>query len=403
MYLPFLFAKRYLFAKKSHNVINIISTICVCGMAVGTAALIVILSVYNGFGSIVRDSLSDINPDLQICASRGKTFVPEGEAFDWAYDQDAIATMSSVLEENVYLSYSGRDAVALAKGVDSVFEEESAVREHMVEGEFSLHKGEVPLAAVGISLATEMDISPRFLGGISLYFPDSSKPFSMANPLSSLQSVKVFPSGIYSINSNTDNGTLIIPLEKMRELLNLDKEVSSVELRFAEGTSARVRKKTIKTLSEKLGAEFTLRDRFQQNESLYKMMRYEKVSVYLILIFVVIIIAFNVFSSLSMLMIEKEEDMETLRSLGADEKLCSQIFVLEGWMISLLGLAVGLCTGIILVLLQQEFGVLKMPANFSISAYPVILKAQDVLITATSVAVIGYIIARLPVIFSSRR
>ncbi len=394
--LPFFIARRYLFAKKSHNVINLISAISVAGMAIGTAALLVILSVYNGFDSIVRTSMSDMDPDIMVTPSKGKTFVAEGEAFDWLYDHAAIVSMSSILEDNVYISYSGRNGLAIAKGVDSVYEEESPINGDITEGSFSLHKGDVPLAVVGSAIAYEMGISPRFVGGIQLYYPAADRPFSQANPAASLESVKVFPSGIYSIASSTDNNVIIIPIETMRELLSLDREISGLELRLDPDLKESARKKLAKEISAKLGPEFKVKDRYQQNESLYKMMRYEKASVFLILLFVIVIIAFNIFSSLSMLMIEKEEDVQTLRFLGAGDKLIRQIFVLEGWMISLLGLLTGIVAGVLIVLAQQYFGLVKMPGSFSISAYPVILEWSDILLTAASVAAIGYIIAWLP-------
>lgn len=395
--LPFYIAKRYLFAKKSHNVINIISAISVAGMAVGTAALIIILSVYNGFDSLVRESLSDVDPDVLVGAQRGKNFVPDSEAFDWVYEQDCVLNMSSVLEDNVYVSYSGRNGLAKAKGVDAVYEEESPLRGQMTEGEFSLHKQDVPLAVVGSAVAIEMDISSRFLAGLELYFPDAGKNFSISNPNASLRSVKAYPSGTYSVNSGTGNNLIIIPIELMRKLTGLQNEVSGIEIRFTEEVSAPAQKKFIRTLQEKLGPGYKVSDRYRQNESLYKMMRYEKLSVFLILIFVIVIVAFNILSSLTMLMIEKEEDIQTLKCLGAEDRLVGRIFVLEGWMISLFGMVCGLIAGCVVVLVQQKFGILKMPGSFTIAAYPVYLQLSDMILTALAVATIGYLTAFIPV------
>lgn len=395
-YLPFFIARRYLFAKKSHNVINIISAISVAGMAVGTAALVIILSVYNGFDSIVKTSLSDMDPDIMVTPSKGKTFVPEGEAFDWLYDNESILSMSSVLEDNVYLSYSGRNGIAIAKGVDEVYMEESPISKDIIEGKFEFHKGDIPLAVVGSQVAYEMGISPRFIAGIEMYFPSADRPFSLSNPAASLESVKVFPSGIYNIESSTDNNVVLVPLAQMRELLGLENEVSGLELRIDSTLTAKAQKRLLAQIADKMGPEYKVKDRYQQNESLYKMMRYEKASVYLILLFVIIIIAFNIFSSLSMLMIEKEEDTRTLQFLGAKESTTREIFILEGWMISMLGMCAGLVSGILIVLAQQHFGIVRMPGSFSISAYPVILEWSDILLTAVSVAAIGYFIAWLP-------
>jgi len=403
MHLPLFIAKRYLFAKKSHNVINIISVISAIGMAVGTAALVIILSVYNGFDSLVKSSLSNVEPDILITPSKGKVFIPEGEAFDWAYDQPAITTMSSILQDNVYISYDGHNGIAMGKGVDRVYEEESPIRDHMIEGKFALHHGEIPMGVVGSGLSYSMEISHRFLAPIQIYYPARDRSFSPANPAASLESIKIFPSGVFSVNPEIDSDLIILPLEQMRQLLGYTDEVSGVELRVAAGTSRKALHKIIRNLQDKLGEGFSVKDRFQQNESLYKMMKYEKVSVYLILIFVIIIIAFNIFGSLSMLMIEKKEDIGTLRSMGATPQLVKRIFILEGWMISLLGLAAGLVLGVGFTLAQQKFGFIKMPGSFATAAYPVILQWKDLILTAISVAAIGYLIALLPVLSESRR
>lgn len=305
--------------------------------------------------------------------------------------------MSGVLEENVYLTYSGKNAVVKAKGVDSVFEEETPIAGNMTEGVFSLHKGSVPLAVVSAPLAYSMGISPRFLGAIELYFPASDRPFSVSDPAASLESIKVYPSGIYALAASSgDSRTVILPIEQMRSLLHLDDEVSSVEIRLRDGVHASREKKIIQGLSEKLGPGFKVKDRTMQNASLYKMMRYEKASVYLILLFVTVIIGFNIFSSLSMLIIEKEEDIRTFFAMGAGEKTVRRIFVLEGWLISLLGMAAGLVLGIIAVLVQQKFGIVKMPGSFALTKYPVILEPSDVILTAVTVAAVGYLISLLP-------
>ena len=397
MNLPFFIAGRYLFARKSHNVINIISAISVIGMAVGTAALIIFLSVYNGFDGIIRKSLSDLDPDYLIAPSKGKTFIPEGEAFDWAYDCPYVLTMSSVLQENVFVSYDGRQGVAKAKGVDAVFEDESGVRDYVRQGEFRLHNGSMPMCAVGSGFAYKMNISPNFLAPLEIWFPDREESISLTNPMASIHSLSARPSCVFSINSDVDASLIILPLESMRSLLGYENEVSGVEIRLTPDCTRRQKKEVFNTLQTMLGEDFKVLDRISQNESLYKMMKYEKASLFLILVFIIIIIGFNIFGSLSMLIIEKQEDIETFRSLGADDPLIRRFFVLEGWMISLLGLAIGLVLGIALTLIQQKFGVIPMPGNYLVSSYPVQLKWSDVAITSLSVAIIGYLIALIPV------
>ena len=403
MNLAQFIAGRYLFAKKSHNVINIISATSAIGMAVGTAALIIILSVYNGFDSLIRSMMSNVEPDLLITPATGKTFIPDDSTFDWIYDQPSVKNMCCVLEEQVFISYDGKQSLARAKGVDWVYEEESPLKDHMQDGEFKLHRGDVPLAAVGAGLAYELGISPRFLAPVEIYFPTRTGRISLANPAASIESVRVYPSGLFSVNNDVDAELLIVPIEKMQELLEYEDEVSAVELRLTEDSPKDELKRLQKEIGTRLGPGFRVKDRFQQNESLYKMMKYEKAAIFMILIFVIIIIAFNIFGSLTMLIIEKEEDIRTLRSMGAQESLIRKIFVLEGWFISLAGLAGGLVIGVGFAALQQAFGIIKMPGHFVVQAYPIILSWSDILLTAVGVAAIGYLIALLPVALHSRK
>ena len=385
---------RYLFARKSHNVINVISAISVVGMAIGTAALTIILSIYNGFDSLVRDMMGNLEPDILITPSKGKVFVPEGECYDWIYAQESVASMCTVLQEQVFISYDGHQGVAIAKGMDAVAQEESPIRENIRDGKFEFRHGDIPEGVVGVGLAYKMGINPRFLAPIQLYYPSRTRKLSPSSPSSSIEYINIWPSGLFSINSEIDNSYILLDIDKMRELLEYSgEEVSAVEIRMKEGCEARELKRVIDGISERLGEDFTVSDRFRQNESLYKMMKYEKASIYLILIFVILIIGLNIHASLSMLIIEKREDISTLRAMGAGEKLIRRVFVLEGWFISLLGLAIGLLMGLAFCLLQQRFGLISMPGNFVIQAYPVVLKASDLLITALSVAILGYLIA----------
>ena len=394
MRLASFIAGRYLFARKSHNVINVISAISVVGMAIGTAALTIILSIYNGFDSLVRDMMGNLEPDILITPSKGKVFVPEGECYDWIYAQESVASMCTVLQEQVFISYDGHQGVAIAKGMDAIAQEESPIRENIRDGKFEFRHGDIPEGGVGGGLAYKMGINPRFLAPIQLYYPSRTRKLSPSSPSSSIEYINIWPSGLFSINSEIDNSYILLDIDKMRELMEYSgEEVSAVEIRMKEGCEARELKRVMDGISERLGEDFTVSDRFRQNESLYKMMKYEKASIYLILIFVILIIGLNIHASLSMLIIEKREDISTLRAMGAGETLIRRVFVLEGWFISLLGLAIGLLMGLAFCLLQQRFGLISMPGNFVIQAYPVVLKASDLLITALSVAILGYLIA----------
>ncbi len=389
-------AFRYLFAKKSHNVINVISAISAAGIAVGTAALILILSVYNGFDAIIRSNISDLSPDLRIVRAGGGLFVPEGDVFECLASDGRVESLSSVLERQVFMTYADRQGVARAKGVDSVYENSSPLASHVTSGVFSLHKGELAQVSVGVGLAADMGINPRFLEHLVIYYPKLGAEDQLFSPSSELGSESLVVGSLFSISSETDASLVVVPIEVMRSLVGREGVVSSLELRTAEGVDVARLKADV---TAALGEGFAIEDRYMQNASLYKMMKYEKLAIFAILLFVVIIVAFNIFGSLSMLIVEKGEDIAMLRAMGARDSLVHRIFLLEGWMISLSGLAAGLLFGVGLTLLQQHFGLIKMPQGFFIQAYPVEFQLQDVLVTALGVTVIGFVIA----FFSSSR
>ena len=385
-------AHRYLVARKSLGVIHVISTISAVGMAIGTAALILILSVFNGFDGIIRDNLSDLDPDVLVTAARGKYFVPEGPAFDALLVDPHIVRISSVLQEEVLLRYADRQELAKAKGVDAVYEEESRLGAHTVDGSFSLHDGDLPQAAVGAALAHKLGLRPQFVDPLYLYFPrKGGARMPLAGPLSALGSIHLSPSCLLSVNTTVDEELVVLPIDQMRTLLGLGQEVSGIELTY----DAPVDRRTLRSLEALLGPDFQVRDRIMQNPTLYKMMRYEKLAIYLILLFVVIIIASNIYGSLSMLAITKRDDMQTLRAIGADDRLVRRIFLWEGCLVSLIGLVAGMVLGVGLALLQQHYGFVKMPGGFFLQAYPVVLQATDLLWVALGVGAIGTLVTFL--------
>lgn len=385
-------AGRYLFARKSHNVINVISAISVAGMALGTAALILILSVYNGFDGIIKDNLSDLDPDVLIKPAAGKYMEPLDLLFDIIREDPNVYDASPVLEDNVFIAYGDNQGIASVKGVIDGYKGIEKLATHTVDGQFALFHGDVPMAAVGSTLAYRMGIRPRFIDLMKLYYPRRDTNVSLANPMSSLVTFDIKAGSIFSISTDTDAKQIIVPIEVMQELLGDDEIISGIEVRLKANSPKAVRE-FIKSIS--LGNEYLLLDRYRQHPSLYKMMKYEKFAIFLILIFVVIIVAFNIFGSLSMLIIEKEEDIATLKATGADDRFIRRVFVAEGWMVSLLGLAIGLVAGTALAVLQQKTGIVKLPGNYLIDAYPVILQWSDVLAAAAGVAAIGLVISLL--------
>ncbi len=397
MNLPLYFARRYLFARKSHNVINIISAISAIGMAFGTAALIIILSVYNGFDALVSNSLSDLDPDFLLTNRSGRVFTPSDSLITALKSDSRVLSVEKVLKDRVFATYEDHQGVAMAKGVEPASEQTSLLRSHVTSGQYSLLHGEIPQCAVGAGLARTLGVNPSFLASMTLYYPARDRNISAANPLASVESVSMRPSCTFSVSQDVDNSLIILPIETLRELLGYSgDEVSGVEIRQMDGLSRHETRSFEKHLAASVGEDFELLDRYRQNESIFRMMKYEKASIFLILIFIIIIIAFNVFGCLTMLIIEKEGDIATLRSMGATDRTIHRIFTVEGWMISLLGLAAGLLIGIAFALIQQRFGIIKMPGGFMTSAYPVVLQLSDILITVLGVTLVGYIIAWIP-------
>ncbi|MDD4656137.1 MAG: ABC transporter permease [Bacteroidales bacterium] len=393
MHLTLFISKRYLFAKKSHNVINIISVISAAGIAIGTAALIIILSVYNGFEGLIKSLYSTYESDLLITPATGKSFSPKTAQFNQIRNNNSVAAFCEIVQENVFVKYGNQESVATIKGVDSTFSKITHIKEYIKEGEFSLYHGETPQAIMGRSMAFQLGLRVHFIDPLQLYFPSRNRALYLVNPTSSLNLQEVFPAGLFTLDQNFDKKYIFIPIEIARNLLEYENEVSSVEIYTKEGVNINQFKEEVK---KSLGPEYLVKDRYEQNETLYKMMKSEKVSIYIILLFILIIISCNLFGSLSMLIIEKREDAKTLKALGANNSLIKRIFLLEGWMISLLGIFIGVAVALFVSFIQQQFGIIPMPGNFIVDSYPIIVKLQDVVLTICGVAVIGLFSAMLP-------
>ena len=374
MNLPLYIAWRYLFARKRAGVVNLISAVSAAGLAVGTTALVLILSVYNGFNRIIDDNLGQFDPDIRVCRADGDYFRESDLELSLA-DSSLVLNAGASLEFDAFLSYGERQSAAHILGSsDSVL----------------LKKGELDLAAVGASLAARTGISPRFLAPIRLYSPDRSSRISITGPESSLLSAEVYPDRIINVNSEINESLVMIPIGTARALFGIDGMCSSLDIRLLDSSDETVRKFIEGTDA---GEEFVLKDRYAQHKDLYRMMSLEKAAVYGVLLLVALIVALNIFSCLSMLRIEKEYDMGSLRSLGADEKSIRRIFACEGCLISAAGIIPGLVLGIALTLLQQHFGIIRLPGNMLSEAYPVVLKARDVILSTAGVSAISLIVS----------
>ena len=407
MNVPFYIAKRYLFSKKSHNAINVISTVSVCGVAVATMALVCALSVLNGFVSLVSSMLSNFDPELKIVPAHGKVFDPNEPAIQQVKALPEVALWCEVLQDNAQVRYRDRQLTAVVKGVDESFGQLTRIDSILIDsrdGKFVLADEVVNYATLGVGTAFALGVRPNYADPLEIYAPKRDEKVNMANPVASLNLEYAFVGGVYATNQQMyDENFLLIPLSMARSLFRYDKEVSAVELALRPGTNLNSVKSQIKSL---LGENFWVKDRYEQQEASFKMMQGEKWMIFLILCFILVLALFNVIGSLSMLMIEKKEDVRTLRNLGADDRLIRRIFLFEGWMISGLGAMVGIGIGLALCLVQQEFGILKLgeaAGSFVIDAYPVRVEAGDIVLVFLTVLIIGFLAAWYPVRYLGRK
>lgn len=324
-----------------------------------------------------------------VTSASGRRFVADDAVLDSIAARPGIVSVDCVLEDNLFFDYGDSQGAAYAKGVDRHFEANTPLREHLTAGEFDLHFGEVRRTIVGSGLAYEMGINPRFKQRMTLYYPRTKVDKALLKFIQPINSTKVSVAGLFSVGTEADKQMILVPIEMMRELLEEPEAISAIEIR----TAAKVDKAMLAEIGNAFGDGYELRDRYMQNPAIYKMMRYEKLAIYLILIFVVLIVAFNIFGSLSMLRIEKRQDTQMLHAMGARASLVRRIFVLEGWMVSLLGLLVGVVSGLGLALAQQHLEIVKMPAGFFVDAYPCVVLASDVIWTVLGVAAIGFVVS----------
>ena len=404
MNLPFYIARRYLFSKKSHNAINIISMVCVCGVAVATTAVVCALSVYNGFGDLVAGMFGSFDPELKVTPRTGKVFDPATDAFRRVRQLKDVACFGEVLQDNALIRYRDRQDIAVIKGVDSNFRHLTSIDSILIDGSFALSDEAADHATLGVGLSAKLGVKPRFSAPVEIYVPKRDEKVNLSNPATSFNTGYAYVSGVFVTNQQVyDEGVMILPIALVRRLLKYDREVSAIELKLADGADVASVKREIQTM---LGGEFVLQDRYEQQEASFKMMQVEKWMTFLILSFILAIALFNVVGSLSMLMIEKKDDVRTLRNMGAGDRLIRRIFLFEGWMISGIGAVAGILTGLALCFLQQRFGFIKLgqtAGTFIIDAYPVRVVFTDLLVTFVSVLTIGLIAAWYPVRYLGKR
>ena len=408
MRLPFYIARRYLFSKKSHNAINVISGVSVCGVALATLALVCTLSVFNGFQDLVKTMFTAFDPELKITSVTGKVFDAEDERIKAIQAMPEVEIFSKSLADNALVQYKGRQAMVVIKGVEDNFNQLTAIDSILYgRGELVLHDEVVDYAIPGIELISVLGTGIRFLDPLEVYAPKRGVKVNVANPASSFQMDYLYSSGLtFAVNQQKyDASYVLTSLDFARDLFQYDTEVSSVELKLHPDANVdRVKDKISKVLDK----NFLVQDRYEQQMDTYRIMEVEKLISYLFLSFILLIACFNVIGSLSMLIIDKRDDVTTLRNLGADNKLISCIFLLEGCLISFIGALVGVVLGLVLCLVQQEFGIISLGSGdtagaFVVDAYPVSVHFSDVVLVLATVLVVGFLSVLYPVRYLSRR
>lgn len=393
-------ARRYLFSKKSHNTINIISGISATGVAIGTIALIVVLSVLNGFESLVANMFSSFDPDLKITAVQGKTFDINTNEFEQLKKMKSVAVFTEVVQENALLRFKDKQMPATVKGVSSNFAQLTQIDSIIYDGAFILNDGAFERAVPGIGVARMLGLGAHFIDPLYIYVPKRTAKINLLRPDKSINEAGTFVSGIFSVQQLIyDDQVVLVSLELARELFEYDSAtVSSLELKIAADADFRKTQQQIQTL---LGNKYNVKDRYQQQESFFSIMKIEKWITFLILSFILLIASFNIIGSLSMLIIDKKNDIETLRNIGANNRLIKQIFLFEGWMISATGAIIGIIIGVGITLAQQHFGLLKLGSGYVVDAYPVVLQFTDAVLVFVTVVVMGWLAAWYPVRYIS--
>ena len=405
MNFPFFIAKRYLFSKKSHNAINVISAISVCGVALATLAMVCTLSVFNGFQDMVATFFTAFDPQIKITSVKGKVFDGSLPVFQKIKSMPEIAVYSESVEDNAMVQYKGRQVMAVIKGVEDNFDKLTPIDSILFgRGELVLHDEVVDYAIPGLQLLSTLGTSIRFLDPLEIYAPKRGTRINMSNPMSSFVSDELFSSGLtFTVNQEKyDASYILTSIGFARRLFQYTTEVSAINLRLTPNANE---DEVISQLKKTLGDEFRIQNRYEQQADTFRIMEIEKLISYLFLTFILMIACFNVIGSLSMLIIDKKNDVNTLRNLGASDAQIVKIFLFEGRMISFIGAVAGVLIGLALCLIQQEYGVISLgqSGSFIVDAYPVSVHAWDVIAVFVTVLVVGFLSVWYPVRYLSRR
>ena len=402
MNLPFYIAKRYLISRKKQNIINIISGITIAGIIVGTMAIIIIVSVMNGFTQLIGLFYSDFDPDLKITAVEGKMFDPDTVNTHEIQKLEGVAHYAEVIEEVAMLKYGKQQYPATVKGVPDNYPEYTNISNLLIEGEYYLEKQGINYAVVGRGVANYLGVGVSFLEPINIYVPKKGRQLSL-NPSRAINHGYLFPSAVFAVLEDIDARYILVSDKFAADLFEAGNNISAIELDIDDSADIGRIQTEIQKL---LGDAFHVKNKEQQHDLIFKTMKSEKWAVYFILVFILLLASGNMIGNLSMLYIDKKEDIAILRSMGLTRDKINRIFLYEGWLISLIGGVIGTLLGILLCWLQIRFEWIKLPGangSFVISAYPVQILISDILLAFVAVLGIGFLASWYPVKFMAQK
>ena len=395
--IEFHIAWRYLFSQKGHNAINIVSGISAAAVVVVTAAMICVLSVMNGFGSLVEQMFSEFDPPLLVVPEEGQTLRTDTAPVVSLYAREDIQAVSMQLEQTALVRYKDHQLPARVLGVDTLFEATANMSNIITDGFFSVWDGAFDRATLGQGLAAQLGMNAHFTGALHLYAPQRTGRINMLRPDKSLQHEHAFIAGTFAVNQiEYDDQLILVSLPLAQRLFEYD-EYTATALRIAPKKGQKI-DKVQNEIAKVLGPGYKVLNRYEQQADFFRILRIEKWLTILLLVFILLIASFNIIGSLSMLIIDKREDIRILSDLGADEPTIRRIFLLEGWFISALGTLLGIIIGVLICLGQQHFGWLKLGtgSEYIISVYPVQVQIADILLVAAVVLALGFVAAWYP-------
>lgn len=395
----FFIARRYLFSKKSTNVINLISAISVIGVMVATMAMVVVLSVFNGFSDLVATFFTAFDPQLEIVPTSGKTVAADSPELMEIRKLEEVEVATECVQDQALAIYGDRQAMVIIKGVDDNFAQLTRIKDICYgDGIFDLHAADLQYGTPGIRLAQTLGMSARYDGYLHIYAPRRTGQIDLTNPMDGfIVDSLISPGVVFCVQQGKyDKNHIITSIGFARMLFQCDGELSCLEIKLKPGSDITAIKKKMQKIC---GDHFRVMDRYEQQEDTFNIMKIEKLMGYIFLTFILVVACFNIIGSLSMLIIDKKQDVETLRCLGARQSLIRCIFIFEGWLISIIGAILGVASGLLLCLLQQQYGIVTLGQSsgaFVVDAYPVSVHYSDVLIVFLTVVAVGFISVLYP-------